>query len=62
MKRIWDKIHALESILEYFLEERNSKPEVVKSKHAWDMILLHICRELSDCKAMIVTRMEEDNQ
>lgn len=53
MKKVWDKLHSLDCDIDYLLQERDSKPEQVKAKHAWDMILLHILRELRDCKDML---------
>ena len=53
MEKIWHKIHSLLCDIEYLQQERDSKPETVQCKHAWDMILAHICRELKDCKEMV---------
>jgi hypothetical protein len=47
------KIHSLWSSIEYLINERDSKPETVQAKHAWDMILKHISRELLDVKEML---------
>lgn len=50
----WMKIHSLESKIQYLQDERNSKPEQVNAKHAWDMILCYILRELSDVKEILM--------
>lgn len=49
-KDAWDKLHSLECDLAYLLDERDSKPETVNSKHAWDMILGYVMREVNDVK------------
>lgn len=59
MEDVWDKLHSLESDLSYLMDERDSKPETVNSKHAWDMILLHIIREIGDAKIMIAKIMSD---
>jgi hypothetical protein len=49
----WNKVHRLWSELDYFIQERDSKCETVMAKHAWDMILKHLRRELADVKEML---------
>lgn len=53
MQEVWDKLHSLDCDIDYLMQERDSKPEQVKAKHAWDMILLYILREIRDCKKMV---------
>jgi hypothetical protein len=55
----WYKVHSLWSNLDYFIKERDSKPETVSAKHAWDMILKHVVRELSDVKELLRDKPEE---
>lgn len=56
---VWYKVHSLWSSLDYFIKERDSKPETVNAKHAWDMILKHIVRELADVKEMLKDKPTE---
>lgn len=59
VKEIWDKLHSLGCDIDYLLQERDSKPEQVKAKHAWDIILLHILREIKDCKDVLADMLRE---
>lgn len=59
-QEVWSKLHSLECNVSYFLEERHSRPETVNSKHAWDMILMHIKRELSDTKDMLMENIKKE--
>ena len=52
----WHKIHALWSEIDYFMQERDSKGETVNAKHAWDMIIKHIRRELADTKEILKSK------
>ena len=49
----WNKLHNLMCDLDYFIQERDSRPETVNSKHAWDMILGYILREIKDVKELL---------
>ena len=60
MEAAWHKIHSLQCDLEYLNQERDSKPEQVKAKHAWDMILAHSSRELRDVKRLLEMRHRKE--
>lgn len=53
------KAHRLQCDLDYLLQERDSKPERVNAKHAWDMILRHSIRELQDIKELVTQDTEQ---
>lgn len=56
----WHKVHKLFCKIDYLVKERDSKPEQVSAKYAWDMILLYILRELTDLKAMLMEKRDSD--
>lgn len=58
-EKTWGKVHRLQCDLDYLLQERDSKPEQVNAKHAWDMILLHSIRELQDIKELVTQDTEQ---
>lgn len=57
----WEKLHRLECQIDYLQRERDSLPEQVNAKHAWDMILCHILRELSDVKELIKEEVSHES-
>ena len=61
VKEMWDKLHSLDCDIDYLLQERDSKPEQVKAKHAWDMILSYILREIKDVKQLVKVELERMN-
>ena len=62
-KKAWDQLHSLLCNLEYFIQERDSRPETVNSKHAWDMILAYVAREIKDVKELLkIGIVLEDNK
>ena len=58
----WGKVHRLQCDLDYLLQERDSKPEQVNAKHAWDMILRYSIRELQDIKELVTQNTEQMNR
>lgn len=58
-EKTWGKAHRLQCDLDYLLQERDSKPEQVNAKHAWDMILRHSIRELQDIKELVTQDTEQ---
>jgi len=62
LQKIWQKTHILWSQLDYLIQERDSRPEPVQSKHAWDMILQHICTEINTIRNDISNLMKEENK
>lgn len=61
-EKTWAKAHRLQCDLDYLLQERDSKPEQVNAKHAWDMILRYSVRELQDIKELITKDIERIDQ
>ena len=51
-EKAWEKAHRLQCDLDYLLQERDSKPEQVNAKHAWDMILQYAILQLQDIKEL----------
>lgn len=51
-RKAWGIAHFLQCDIEYYLGEVNSK-NIVLPKHALDMILKHIHRELDDIKILL---------
>ncbi len=47
--KAWSILHSLETDLQYYMDETNSK-NIVPPKHALDMMLKHVLRELYDTK------------
>lgn len=58
-EKTWAKAHRLQCDLDYLLQERDSKPEQVNAKHAWDMILRYSIRELQDIKELVTQNTEQ---
>lgn len=58
-EKAWEKAYRLQCDLDYLLQERDSKPEQVNAKHAWDMILRHSIRELQDIKELVEQDTEQ---
>jgi hypothetical protein len=47
--------------IEYYLQETNSK-SIVPTKHALDMMLKHIHREIHDSRSLIVQQKEKEEK
>jgi len=62
LTKAWHKIHSLQCNLEYLNQERDSRPEQVMAKHAWDMILMHAIRQLEDTKLILEEYEDVDEQ
>ena len=58
-EKTWAKAHRLQCDFDYLLQERDSKPEQVNAKHAWDMILRYSIRELQDIKELVTKNTEQ---
>ncbi len=57
----WGKIHSLQCKIQYLQDERSNRGEQVSAKHAWDMILFYILRELSDVKELIKEEVSHES-
>lgn len=60
VRKAWDILHSLQCNVEYYLIETNSKA-VELPKHALDMMLLYMHRELSDAKALLQDEASKPN-
>ena len=50
-RKAWGIAHSLETEIDYYLQETNSK-NIVPTKHGLDMMLKHILSEIAHIKEM----------